>query len=423
MPSKQDIAIAKGLAKEAGKMVAEELAKMLVPGIGWFTGLVSVLKLIKAVNDPGDESRPVELALRVAQDARFCIRLYEAPGRFYVLDFYDVNRGPNKMPKTLLPNSWGKSASLDRNLVQVGKDFDADKFNTAGKVRQLQSKKFGTIAYTNNPDNESGFVVGYNRSKKRDLELIALGADVLVAQLLSARPELKQYETDLLAGATITIAALKVSAAADLFNNDMKPNFNEANPAPLIQYGKALAEYVELVNTLGTLPAGIAESEDPLIFKPMLGIVASQIAESFGLDLAANFVTFKPKGKRGETIRDIYTSQIEGNRKTVPGTTAVVDVSMPGSPLDKPAATPPPPSLPDSLYTIMPIAGSTVPPGLKTKLELNELVKPTIEQPLETLELAGNVSAAGDSGTKPAGPTDSSVLVLVAAAAAALALL
>jgi hypothetical protein len=150
MPSKQDIAIAKGLAKEAGKMVAEELAKMLIPGLGWITGMVSVIKLIRAMNDPGDESRPVELALRVPQDARFCIRLYDRPGKLFLLDFYDVNTGKNSMPKVLSHNDWGKAANKDRNLVRIGSGFDGDKFNTAGKITQ---KRFGLGLWTNNPDS------------------------------------------------------------------------------------------------------------------------------------------------------------------------------------------------------------------------------------------------------------------------------
>jgi hypothetical protein len=422
MPSKQDIAVAKGLAKEAGKMVAEELAKMLIPGIGWVTGLVSVVKLVQALNDPGDESRPVELALRVAQDARFCVRLYDRPGSFFVLDFYDVNKGANKMPKTLLPNTWGKAASLDRNLVQVGKDFEADKFNTAGKVRQLQYKKLGLINYTNNPDAETGFVVGFNRSKQRDLELITIGADVLVAQLLGVRPELRQYETELLAGASISIAALKVSAAADLFDNDMKPKFGEGNVLPLIQYGEALSNYVALVKQLGFYPAGLATFGEQASNTALLGDIASQIANAFGLNFGGDYVSFKTKAAAGNTIRDIYQATLSNSVKTVPGTEVKVNVSMPGSPLETPSAIPEPVSLAQQIYVDRPrvdqLGGNS---GLLQRISFPDAISKQ-EQQNGKLGLADTSSAAGEPSTPSVGRTDSGVLVLLAAAAAALAL-
>jgi len=413
MPSKKDIAIAKGLAKEAGKMVAEELAKMLVPGIGWFTGMVSVVKLVKALNDPGDESRHTEILLMVPQDARFAVYSYYKDARGYLLDFYDVNKQQSKTPQNKF-NPLQPETTVGK-LVRFGKKHGKSSDYT---YTETQSNKGA-----GSRSSVSSVRVGFHKKRYKNPLLLNVNYQTLVDAAIIENPALSQYEDEMLAGAVITQAAFKVADKSNLFNNDAKPLFNENNPQPLIEYGEALAEYVQLVNTLGMLPAGVATFGDPLIYRPVLGTVAGEIATAFGLDLNSNYVTFKGKGKKGETVRDIYVSELEGARKQVPNTSAIVDVSMPGSPLDKPAAIPPPPSLPESVYTIMPIAGSTVPPGLKTKIELNELVKPKIEQPLETLELADNVSVAGGSGTKPAGPTDSSVLVLVAAAAAALALL
>ena len=422
MPSKQDIAIAKGLAKEAGKMVAEELAKMLIPGIGWFTGMVSVIKLIKALNDPGDESRPVELALRVPQDARFCLRYYRSPGRFRLLDFFDLK--PNKT------NNRGDTAfTYDIDTINVGKSFDIDIFETAGDAaKTVKSYRLGT----------GSLLVGFNRSKKRDLELISTGPETLVAQAILAEPKLKQYETELLAGATITIAALKVSAVADIFDNDMKPKFGENNPGALIAYGEALVEYAELVKQLGMYPAGPSTMGDPISYTVILGEIASKIAEAFGLELGTNFVTFKPKAKTAnDTILGIYRAQLNNEIRNVPGTTTNVIVSMPGSPLERPAATPPPATLPEATYkTIMPVAGVTRGPSViaisedgrvVTSKDLrpiqNTLALSKAEQQLGKLGLVENVSTASEPGTKPAGATDRSVLVLLAATAAAVALL
>jgi len=426
MPSKQDIAIAKGLAKEAGKMVAEELAKMLIPGIGWFTGLVSVVKLIKALNDPGDESRPVELALRVPQDARFCVRAYQHAGRFLLDDFFNVELGKR-----------GHTGAV----VRVGYGFDGHKKNMAGEINggysmgyQLAENKFG------NSFSGSSLIVGFNRDKKRDLELISTGPDTLVAQAILAKPQLKQYETEMLAGAAITVAALKVSAAADLFDTDMKPNFSESKPAGLIDYGEALANYASLVKSLGTYPAGVAAFGDPISYTVLLGDVASKIAKAFGLEFGADFVTFKSKFKtEKDTIRGVYQAQLEGAMKQVPGTSSTVNVSMPGSPLDNPAATPPAASLPQAIYTIMPVPGGPRGPSVITTMDdgrvitsrdlkplpIQNTLAPSItkpEQQLGKLGLVENVSTAGEPGTKPAGATDRSVLVLVAAAAALVAL-
>ena len=424
MPSKQDIAIAKGLAKEAGKMVAEELAKMLVPGIGWFTGMVSVVKLIKAMNDPGDESRPVELALRVPQDARFCLRYYRSQGRFILLDYFDVNQSKKHANH---PDPF-----RNPDFIKIGKSFDIDKFETAGDAANTVKTSYGVAS--------GSLIVGFNRSKKRDLQLISTGPETLVAQAILAQPKLKQYETELLAGATITIAALKVSAAADLFDTDMKPNFTESNPAGLIAYGEALANYASLVKSLGTHPAGVAAFGDPISYTVLLGEVASQIAKAFGLELGADFVTFKSKAKtEKDTIRGVYQAQLEGAIRTVPGTSSTVNVSMPGSPLDKPSATPPPPSLPEAIYTTMPVAGRPMGPSVisvrddGTVITSRDLQPGTIqntlapsitkpEQQLGKLGLVENVSTASKPGTKPAGATDSYVLVLVAAAAALVAL-
>lgn len=444
MPSKQDIAIAKGLAKEAGKMVAEELAKMLIPGIGWVTGLVSVVKLVRALNDPGDESRPVELALRVSQDARFCIRLYDRAAKFYVLDFYDVNKGPSSMPKTLGHNAWGKSADKDRNLLRVGSGFVADKFNTAGKVTQkLGYSKQSAAAFAmlgDNPDRMPGFVVGYHRSIKRDLELISTGPDVLVAQLIASWPELKQYETDLLAGAAISLAALKVSASADLFDADMKPKFGESNPSPLIQYGEALVQYVELVKRLGTYPAGLASFGDQISQTALLGEVASQIATAFGLDLASDFVTFKAKAGKGESIADLYRAKIGNEVRNIPETNSNVVISFPGDPLQRAPIVEPPSSLPEVIYTTMPIVqrpsapsviavredGSIVTSRDLVSLPIQNTLAPALTKPQQQLGKLGlleNVSAESKPSTEDVGRTDSSVLVLLAAAAAAVALL
>jgi hypothetical protein len=422
MPSKQDIAIAKGLAKEAGKMVAEELAKMLIPGIGWFTGMVSVVKLIKALNDPGDESRPVELALRVPQDARFCLRYYRSPGRFILLDYFDVNQSKKHANH---PDPF-----RNPDFIKIGKSFDIDKFETAGDAGKTVKTSYGVA--------RGSLIVGFNRSKKRDLELISTGPEALVAQAILAQPKLKQYETELLAGATITMAALKVSAAADIFDTDMKPNFTESNPRPLMAYGEALVEYAELVKQLGTYPAGPSTLGDPISYTVILGEVASKIAEAFGLELGTNFVTFKSKAKTAnDTILGIYRAQLNNEIRNVPGTTTNVVVSMPGSPLERPAATPPPATLPEATYkTTMPVAGVTRGPSViaigedgrvVTSKDLqpiqNTLAPSKAEQQLGKLGLVENVSTASEPRTKPAGATDRSVLVLLAAAAAAVALL
>jgi len=417
MPSKQDIAIAKGLAKEAGKMVAEELAKMLVPGIGWFTGMISVVKLIKALNDPGDESRPVELALRVPQDARFAFVNYGNVGRYTLLDYFDLEK--DKKSKTLT----GLTGMRVSEWIRVGKKFEISKGTYAGIIRQ--KKGVGTL------------LVGFWRSRKRDEDIVATGPEALVAQAILAQPKLKQYETELLAGATITIAALKVSAKADLFDTDMRPNFTESNPAPLIAYGEALVEYAELVKQLGTYPAGVSTFGDPISYTVILGEVASKIAQSFGLELGTNFVTFKAKSKTDkDSILGIYRAQLNNEIRNVPGTSTNVVVSMPGSPLDRPAATPPPATLPEAMYTIMPVAGRPMGPSViaigedgrvVTSKDLrpiqNTLAPSKAEQQLGKLGLVENVSTASEPGTKPAGATDRSVLVLLAAAAAAVALL
>lgn len=422
MPSKQDIAIAKGLAKEAGKMVAEELAKMLIPGIGWFTGMVSVVKLIKAMNDPGDESRPVELALRVPQDARFCLRYYRSPGRFLLLDYFDVNQSKKQAKH---PDPFRNA-----NFIRVGKAFDIDKFETAGDAAQTVKTSYKVA--------RGSLIVGFNRSKKRDLELISTGPEALVAQAILAQPSLKQYETELLAGATITMAALKVSAAADIFDTDMKPNFTESNPRALIAYGEALVEYAELVKQLGTYPAGPSTIGDQISYTVILGEVASKIAEAFGLELGTNFVTFKSKAKTAnDTILGIYRAQLNNEIRNVPGTTTNVVISMPGSPLERPAATTPPATLPESTYkTIMPVAGVAMAPSViairedgsvVTSRDLqpvqNTLPPSKAEQQLGKLGLIENVSAESKPSTEDVGRTDSSVLVLLAAAAAAVALL
>lgn len=420
MPSKQDIAIAKGLAKEAGKMIGEELAKMLVPGIGWFTGMVSVVKLIKAMNDPGDESRPVELALRVPQDARFCLRYYRSPGRFLLLDYFDVNQSKK--------NANHPDPFRNADFIRIGKAFDIDKFETAGDAAKTVKTSYGVAG--------ESLIVGFNRSKKRDLELISTGPEALVAQAILAQPKLKQYETELLAGATITIAALKVSAAADIFDTDMRPNFTESNPAALIAYGEALVEYAELVKQLGTYPAGPSTMGDPISYTVILSEVASKIAEAFGLELGTNFVTFKSKAKTAnDTILGIYRAQLNNEIRNVPGTSTNVVVSLPGSPLERPAATPPPATLPEAIYTIMPVAGRPMGPSViaisedgrvVTSRDLrpieNTLAPSKAEQQLGKLGLVENVSTASEPRTKPAGATDRSVLVLLAAAAAAVAL-
>lgn len=425
MPSKQDIAIAKGLAKEAGKMVAEELAKMLVPGIGWFTGMVSVVKLIKALNDPGDESRPVELALRVPQDARFCLRYYRSPGRFILLDFFDVNQSKK--------NANHPDPFRNADFIKIGKSFDIDKFETAGDAANTVKTSYKVA--------QGSLIVGFNRSKKRDLELISTGPETLVAQAILAHPKLKQYETELLAGATITMAALKVSAAADIFNTDMKPNFSEKNPAPLIAYGEALVEYAELVKQLGTYPAGPHTMGDPISYTVILGEMASKIADAFGLELGTNFVTFKSKAKtEKDTILGVYRAQLNNEIVNVPGSSTKVVVSLPGSPLERPATTPPPATLPEAIYTntIMPVPGVPMGPSViaigedgrvvtsRDLLPIQNTLAPSItkpEQQLGKLGLVENVSTASKPGTEPAGATDRSVLVLLAAAAAAVALL
>jgi len=457
MPSKQDIAIAKGLAKEAGKMVAEELAKMLIPGIGWFTGMVSVVKLIKAMNDPGDESRPVELALRVPQDARFAIANYGSFGQYTLLDFYGIGKGQTirsiTQRNSKLPNTNPYTANL-----YVGNGFKMREDTYAGEITQKGRFR---------PEYTRGLRVGFWKSRWRDQEVISTGPDVLVAQAIKAQPKLKQYETELLAGATITIAALKVSLKAELFDADMRPNFSENNPAPLIEYGEALVEYAELVKSLGTYPAGVSTFGDSISYTVLLGEMASKIAEAFGLELGTNFVTFKTKTKtEKDSILGIYRAHLNNEIRNVPGTTTNVVVSMPGSPLESPAATPPPATLPEATYkTTMPIAGVTRGPSViaigedgrvvtskdlrpiqntlapsrgpsvisigedgrvVTSKDLrpiqNTLAPSKAEQQLGKLGLVENVSTASEPGTKPAGATDRSVLVLLAAVAAAVAL-
>lgn len=431
MPSKQDIAIAKGLAKEAGQMVAEQLVKMLNPSVGWLTGIFSVLKLIKALNDPGDESRPVELALRVAQDARFCITHYRSEGRFLLMDYFDVN--PEKTKKQIWKDILNRKTGPFDNpgLIKVGKKFDIDKFERAGNAGDSTERSYKGVK------GPGGLlVVGFNRSKKRDLQLISTGPEALVAQAILAEPKLKQYETELLAGATITIAALKVSAAADIFDTDMKPNFTESNPKALIAYGEALVEYAQLVKQLGTYPAGPSRLGDPISYTVLLGEVASKIAESFGLEFGTNFVTFKSKVKTDkDSILGVYRAQMNNEIRNIPGTSTNVVVSLPGSPLDKPAATPPPATLPEAMYTIMPVAGRPMGPSViaigedgrvVTSKDLrpikNTLAPSKAEQQLGKLGLVENVSTASEPGTKPAGATDRSVLVLLAVVAAAVAL-
>jgi len=444
MPSKQDIAIAKGLAKEAGKMVVEELAKMLVPGIGWVTGLLSVVKLFSALNDRGDDSRPVEIKLRVAQDARFLIRQYRRAGQYVLDDFFDVE--PNRVwQKKKSPFTRENENPIYRSggIVRVGANFEGTKSNTAGEMQKTNFFSVGNLATRNTGTSVSGsqIIVGFNQNKAIDLELIATGPDTLVAQAIIAEPRLKQYETELLAGANITIAALKVSAVADLFDTDMKPKFSEENPARLIAYGEALANYAQLVKSLGSYPGGVAFFGDPISFTVLLGELASQIATAFGLELGADFVTFTDRfTTKKNTVRGAYLAQLQGAIKPVPGTSATVDVSMPGSPLDKPADTPPPPSLPEATYkTIMPIAGRPMGASVvsmrddgtvvtskdRKPLPIQNTLAPSPtkpEQQLGKLGLVENVSAASDPGTKPAGATDRSVLVLAAAAAALVAL-
>ena len=419
MPSKQDIAIAKGLAKEAGKMVAEELAKMLIPGIGWFTGMVSVVKLIKALNDPGDESRSVELALRVPQDARFAFVNYGNVGRYILLDYFDINQSKKHA------NHPDRFRNPD--FIKIGKSFELSQGTYAGYIYQKGdwNRKTGEL------------LVGFWKSRKRDEDIVATGPEALVAQAILAQPKLKQYETELLAGATITIAALKVSAKTDLFDNDMRPKFTETNPAPLIAYGEALVEYAELVKQLGTHPAGVSTFGDPLSYTVILGKVASKIANAFGLELGTNFVTFKDKSKTDkDSILGIYRAQLNNEIRNVSGTSTNVVVSLPGSPLERPAATPPPATLPEAVYTIMPVSGrpmgqSVIAIGedgrVVTSKDLqpiqNTLAPSKAEQQLGKLGLVENVSTAGKPRTEPAGATDRSVLVLLAAAAAAVALL
>jgi hypothetical protein len=426
MPSKQDIAIAKGLAKEAGKMVAEELAKMLVPGIGWFTGMVSVVKLVKALNDPGDESRHTEILLMVPQDARFAVYSYYKDARGYLLDFYDVNKQQSKTTKY---KSALQPETTVGKLVRFGKKHGKSSDYT---YTETQSNKGA-----GSRSSVSSVRVGFHKKRYKNPLLLNVNYQTLVDAAIIENPALAQYEDEMLAGAVITQAAFKVADKSDLFDNDAKPKFNENNPQPLIEYGEALAEYVQLVNTLGMLPAGVATFGDPLIYRPVLGNVAGEIATAFGLNLNSNYVTFKGKGKKGETVRDIYVSELEGARKQVPNTSAIVDVSMPGSPLDKPAATPPAATLPEAVYTIdRPrqefIAGPSVVAiredgSVVTSKDLrpiqNTLAPSKAEQQLGKLGLVENVSTASEPRTEPAGATDRSVLVLLAAAAAALALL
>jgi hypothetical protein len=430
MPSKQDIAIAKGLAKEAGKMVAEELAKMLVPGIGWFTGMVSIVKLVKALNDPGDESRHTEILLMVPQDARFAVYSYYKDARGYLLDFYDVNKQQeDKRHAKYRQVGWANRETTIGKLVRFGKKHNksSDYTNT-----ETQSNKGG-----GSRTSVSSVRVGFHRKRYKNPVLINVNYQTLVDAAIIENPALAQYENEMLAGAVITQAAFKVADKSNLFNNDAKPLFNENNPQPLIEYGEALAEYVQLVNTLGMLPAGVATFGDPLIYRPVLGTIAGEIATAFGLDLNSNYVTFKGKGKKGETVRDIYVSELEGARKQVPNTSAIVDVSMPGSPLDKPAATPPAATLPEAVYTIdRPNQNFLAGPSIVAIREdgsvvtsryfrpnQNTLAPSKAEQQLGKLGLVENVSTASEPRTEPAGATDRSVLVLLAAAAAALALL
>ena len=423
MPSKQDIAIAKGLAKEAGKMVAEELAKMLVPGIGWFTGMVSVVKLVKALNDPGDESRHTEILLMVPQDARFAVWSYYKDARGNVIDFFQTEHWTSY-------KKWGNSVALQGQppVLHFGKKHDSSDYTTTETQTNKGAGSSNAIF---------GVRVGFHRKRYKNKLLLNVNYQTLVDAVIIENPAVAQYENEMLAGALITQAAFKVADKSDLFDNDAKPKFDENNPQPLIEYGEALAEYVQLVNTLGMLPAGVSSFGDSLIYRPVLGKVAGEIATAFGLDLNSNYVTFKGKGKKGGTVRDIYVSELEGARKQVPNTSAVVDVFMPGSPLDKPAATPPAATLPEAVYTInRPSQGFLAGPSVVairedgsvvTSRDLqpiqNTLAPSKAEQQLGKLGLVENVSTASEPRTEPAGATDRSVLVLLAAAAAALALL
>jgi hypothetical protein len=388
--------------------------------------MVSIVKLVKALNDPGDESRHTEILLMVPQDARFAVYSYYKDARGYLLDFYDVNKQQSITPKN---------------------KFALQPESTVGKLVRFGKKhgKSSDYTYTETQSNKgagsrssvSSVRVGFHKKRYKNPVLINVNYQTLVDAAIIENPALAQYENEMLAGAVITQAAFKVADKSNLFNNDAKPFFNENNPQPLIEYGEALAEYVQLVNTLGMLPAGVATFGDPLIYRPVLGTVAGEIATAFGLDLNSNYVTFKGKGKKGETVRDIYVSELEGARKQVPNTSAVVDVFMPGSPLDKPAATPPAATLPAAVYTIdRPsqsfLAGPSVVAiredgSVVTSRDLrpnqNTLAPSKAEQQLGKLGLVENVSTASEPRTEPAGATDRSVLVLLAAAAAALALL
>jgi hypothetical protein len=386
--------------------------------------MVSVVKLVKALNDPGDESRHIEILLMVPQDARFAVWNYYKDARGNLIDFFQTQ-------------DWKSYGSIKNNPNLQG----SPPLLRFGKKHKKTSDYTLTETQTNEGAGSKnaifGVRVGFHKKRYKNPLLINVNYQTLVDAAIIENPALAQYEDEMLAGAVITQAAFKVADKSNLFNNDAKPFFNENNPQPLIEYGEALAEYVQLVNTLGMLPAGVATFGDPLIYRPVLGKVAGEIATAFGLDLNSNYVTFKGKGKKGETVRDIYVSELEGARKQVPNTSAVVDVFMPGSPLDKPAATPPAATLPEAVYTINRprqefIAGPSVVAiredgSVVTSKDLrpiqNTLAPSKAEQQLGKLGLVENVSTASEPRTEPAGATDRSVLVLLAAAAAALALL
>jgi hypothetical protein len=446
MPSKQDIAIAKGLAKEAGKMVAEELAKMLIPGIGWFTGMVSVLKVIKAMNDPGDESRPIELTFRVAQDARFFIDQFDGENAFVVWDFFNA-----KQEK--LGGVGNADASKDPFRLQIGSPTSWNKTTPISRV--TDGKKPAKFLFF------GGF---YKNNQNTDGSIVSLGSERLSEKLLNAWPALQVYSEQIKTGAAISVAACKVSLyASRLFDTDAKPNFSETNPQPLLDYMEVLTEYCNLVSELGTFPANdeamaynFARSREErerltmigkdtntinrgLFFKtnnPQIGPSAKLVTDQLGFETTPRGVNKNKFPKRG-TVASKLEAAKNGQLATVPGTQQQVDMSMPGSPLDKPAATPPPATLPEAVYTIdRPdqrfLAGPSVVAiredgSVVTSRDLrpiqNTLAPSKAEQQLGKLGLVENVSTASKPGTEPAGATDRSVLVLFAAAAAALALL
>jgi hypothetical protein len=446
MPSKQDIAIAKGLAKEAGKMAAEELAKMLVPGIGWFTGLVSVVKLIKAMNDPGDESRPIELPFRVAQDARFFIDQFDNENAFVVWDYFNA-----KQEK--LSGIGNANAAKDPFRLQVGPTQSWNKTTPISPV--TDGKKPAKFLFF------GGF---YRNNENTDGSIVSLGSERLSEKLLNAWPTLQAHSEEIKTGAAITVAACKVSLyASRLLDTDAKPNFSESNPEPLVAYIEALTEYCELVSKIGTFPANhedmaykFARSRDEQerlnklgkdtnqMFRgrffethnPQLGPNAKLIAEQLGFELTPTGVQKKAFAQRG-TLASKLEAAKNGQLATVPGTQQQVDLSMPGSPLDKPAATPPRATLPEAIYTIdRPKQELTRGPSVISIREdgsvvtskdfrpvQNTLAPYKAEQQLGKLGPVENVSTASAPRTEPAGATDRSVLVLLAAAAAALALL